>query len=178
LDRKKMSPATALAPQEPRRVDQRRLDSDGDEQMAEFNVIFGSTMSIASKTRGKKLQREISLARWIETGRRMRWSDVDILFGPKDHLNTELSDRNLPFVVKILIGWHKVAKTLIYSGASLNLMMRKTFIEMGLNLAELTPVHDTFYRIILGQSSTLPMPPSRCQHQRVLSPSSLISVMP
>jgi hypothetical protein len=33
-------------------------------------------------------------------------------------------------------------------------MMRKTFIEMGLNLAELTPMHDTFHGIISGQSST------------------------
>jgi hypothetical protein len=47
-----------------------------------------------------------------------------------------------------------VAKTLIDSGASLNLMMRKTFIEMSLNVAELTPVHDTFHGIIVGQSST------------------------
>jgi hypothetical protein len=47
-----------------------------------------------------------------------------------------------------------VAKTLIDSGVSLNLMMSKTFIEMGLNLAELTPVHDTFHGIISGQSST------------------------
>jgi hypothetical protein len=29
-------------------------------------------------------------------------------------------------------------------------MMRKTFIELGLNLAELTPVHDTFHGIIPG----------------------------
>jgi hypothetical protein len=84
----------------------------------------------------------------------MRWSNADISFGPEDHPGTELSDRNLSFVVKILIGCHKVAKTLIDSGALLNLMMRKTFIEMDLNLAELTPVHDTFYGIILGQSST------------------------
>jgi hypothetical protein len=69
----------------------------------------------------------------------MRWSDADISFGPKDHPDTGLSDRNLPFVVKILIGRHKVVKTLIDSGASLNLMMMKTFIEMGLNLADLTP---------------------------------------
>jgi hypothetical protein len=55
----------------------------------------------------------------------------------------------------ISIERQKVAKTLIDSGASLNLMMRKTFIEMGLNLAELTPVCDTFHGIILGQSSTL-----------------------
>jgi hypothetical protein len=40
------------------------------------------------------------------------------------------------------------------SGASLNLMMRKTFFEMGLNLVELTPMHDTFHGIIPGHSST------------------------
>jgi hypothetical protein len=78
----------------------------------------------------------------------MRWSDVGISFGPKDHPDMELSNRNLPFMVKIPIGRHKVAKTLIDSGDSLNLMRWKTFIDMGLNLAELTPVHDTFHGII------------------------------
>jgi hypothetical protein len=47
-----------------------------------------------------------------------------------------------------------VAKTLVDSGASLNLMMRKTFIEMSLNLTNLTTVHDNFHGIIPGQSST------------------------
>jgi hypothetical protein len=88
----------------------------------------------------------------------MRWSDDDISFGLEDHPDTELSDRNLPFIVKILIRRHKVAKSLIDSGASLNLMMRKNFIKMDLNLAELTPVHDTFHGIIPGQLST----PIRC----------------
>jgi hypothetical protein len=84
----------------------------------------------------------------------MRWSDDYISFGPEDHPDTELSERNLPLVVKILIGRHKVAKTLIDNGASLNLLMRKTFIEMGLKLSDLIPVHDTFHGIILGQAST------------------------
>jgi hypothetical protein len=84
----------------------------------------------------------------------MKWSDTDILFGPKDHPETKLSNRNLPFVVKLPIGCHKVAKTLVDNGASLNLIMRKTFIEMGLNLVDLTPVHDTFHGVILGQLST------------------------
>jgi hypothetical protein len=122
--------------------------------MGEIIVIFRGIMSIASKMQEKKLQREISLTQHIKPGRRMKWSDADISFRPEDHPDTELSDRNLPFVVKILIGRHKIAKTLIDSGASLNLMMRKTFIEMSLNLAELTLVHDTFHGIIPGQSST------------------------
>jgi hypothetical protein len=83
----------------------------------------------------------------------MKWSEVNISFGPKDHPITELSDRNLPFVVKILIGRHRVTKTMIDNGASLNLLMRRTFIEMGLSLADLTPVQDTFHGIIPGQSS-------------------------
>jgi hypothetical protein len=55
LNRKKMPPLVALAPQEPRWVDQRRMDPDGDEQMAEINVIFGGNISITSNTQGKKL---------------------------------------------------------------------------------------------------------------------------
>jgi hypothetical protein len=112
--------------------------------MAEINMIFGGSMSIASETQGKKLQREISLAQQIEPGRQMRWSDDYITFRSEDHPITELSERNLPLIIKIPIGWYKVTKTLIDSGAPLNLIMRKTFIEIGLNLSDLTPVHDTF----------------------------------
>jgi hypothetical protein len=43
---------------------------------------------------------------------------------------------------------------LIDNMASLNLIMRKTFIEMGLNLKDLTPMHDMFHGVISGQSST------------------------
>jgi hypothetical protein len=139
LDHKRMPPSTAPAPQDPRRGEHRWEISDGDEHMTEINVIFGGTMSITSKTQGKKLQHEIILAQQIELGRRMRWSDDYISFEPKDHPDTELSERNLPLVVKIPIGRHMVAKTLIDCSASLNLMMRKTFIEMSLKLSDLTP---------------------------------------
>jgi hypothetical protein len=149
-----MPPPAAPAPQGPHRGEHRRDDPNGDEHMAEINVIFRGSMSITSKTHGKKLQREISLAQRIELGRRMKWSDVVISFRPEDHLHMELSGKKLTFVVKILIWQHKVAKTLIDNRASLNLMMRKTFIEMSLNLAELTPEHDTFHGTIPGQSST------------------------
>jgi hypothetical protein len=84
----------------------------------------------------------------------MKWSDDYITFRPEDHPVTELSERNLSLIVQILIGWHKVAKTMIDSGASLNLIMRRTFIEMGLNSSDLTPVHDTFHGVIPGQAST------------------------
>jgi hypothetical protein len=80
--------------------------------------------------------------------------DDYITFRPEDHPVAELSERNLPLVVKIPIGRYKVAKTLIDSKASLNLIMRRTFIEMGLNLSDLTPVHDMFHGVIPGQAST------------------------
>jgi hypothetical protein len=102
-------------------------------------VIFEGSMSIALNIQGKKLEREISLAQRIEPRRMMTWFDMDISFGSQDHLDTKLSDWNLSFIVKLPIVWHKVAKTLIDNGASLNLIMRKIFIEMGLNLKDLTP---------------------------------------
>jgi hypothetical protein len=139
LDRKKLSPLATPAHQDPHRGEHHREISDGDEHMAEINMIFEGSMLITSKTQRKKLQREISLAQQIKPERRMRWSDNYITFGPEDHPITELSERNLPLVVKILIGRHKVAKTLIDSGASLNLIMRKIFIKMGLKLSDLTP---------------------------------------
>jgi hypothetical protein len=118
--------------------------------MGKINMIFRGSMSITSKTQGEKLKWEISLAQRIETGRRMRWFDIEISFGPRDHPNIELSVRNLSFVVKLPIGRHNVAKTLIDNGASLNLIMRKTFIEIGLNLKDLILVHDMFHGIIPG----------------------------
>jgi hypothetical protein len=56
----------------------------------------------------------------------MKWADTDISFGSEDHQETELSNQNLPFLVKLLIGCHKVAKTLIDNRASINLIMRIT----------------------------------------------------
>jgi hypothetical protein len=82
------------------------------------------------------------------------WSHMDISFRLEYHPEIELSERNLSFVIKLPIERHKVVKTLIDNGASLNLIMRKTFTEMGLNLKDLTPVHNTFHGVILGQSST------------------------
>jgi hypothetical protein len=104
-----MPPLAAPMAQEPRRGKHRRADPDNEDQMGEINVIFESSMSIASKTQGKKLEREISLARRIDPGRKMKWSDIDISFGPENHSKTELFERNLPFMVKLLIGRYKVA---------------------------------------------------------------------
>jgi hypothetical protein len=78
----------------------------------------------------------------------------NISFRLEDYPETEVSVRNLLFVVKLPIRQHKVAKTLVDNEASLNLIMRKTFIMMGLNLLDLTPAHDTFHGAISRQSST------------------------
>jgi hypothetical protein len=58
--------------------------------MGEINVIFRGRMSITSRTQGKKIQHEISLAQLIEPERMMKWSNVSISFRPEDHLDTEL----------------------------------------------------------------------------------------
>jgi hypothetical protein len=49
----------------------------------------------------REREREISLAQCIKPGRRMKWSETDISFRPEDHPEIELSNRNLPFMVKL-----------------------------------------------------------------------------
>jgi hypothetical protein len=104
--------------------------------MDEINMFFGGSLSTASKTQEKSLK-----GRHIEPDQRMKWSEVGISFGPEDNPTIELSNKKIPFMVQLSIGWHKVDKTLIDNGASLNLIMRKTFIKMCLNLVDLTLVH-------------------------------------
>jgi hypothetical protein len=100
-----MPPPATPTPQDHRRGEHRWEVSDGDEHMMKINMIFEGSMSITSKTQGKKLQREISLNQHIEPGRRMKWSDDYITFEPEDHPVTELTERNLPLVVKIGTRW-------------------------------------------------------------------------
>jgi hypothetical protein len=68
--------------QELHRREHRQADPDNEDQIDEINVIFGGCLSIASKTQGKKLEREINLAQCIEPDRRIMWFEVDISFGP------------------------------------------------------------------------------------------------
>jgi hypothetical protein len=50
-----MPPPTAPVPQDAHRGEHRRVNpSDDDEQMGEISVILGGSMSIVSKTQGKK----------------------------------------------------------------------------------------------------------------------------
>jgi hypothetical protein len=53
LDRKRITPPAAQAPQDPRRGEHHREIPDGDEHMTEINVIFGGSMSVTSGTQGK-----------------------------------------------------------------------------------------------------------------------------
>jgi hypothetical protein len=99
--------------QEPWRGDHHWADPDNDDHLDEINVIFGGSLSIVSKTHGEKLEREINLAQRIEPMRRMKWSETDISFRLEDHPEIELSNQNLPFMIKLPIRQHKVTRTLI-----------------------------------------------------------------
>jgi hypothetical protein len=96
-------PAPQVA-QEPCRREHRRTDINNEDQMDEINMIFRGSLSITLKTQGKKLERDMNLAQRVGSNRKLKCSEVDISFGPEDHPTTELSNQNLPFVVKLLIG--------------------------------------------------------------------------
>jgi hypothetical protein len=61
-----MPPPPALVAQEPYRGKHRRANPDDDKQMGEINVIFRGSISITSKSQGKKLEWENNLAQRIE----------------------------------------------------------------------------------------------------------------
>jgi hypothetical protein len=56
--------------QEPCRGEHHQANPENEDQMDEINMIFRGRLSISSKTQGKKLEREISMAQRIEPGRK------------------------------------------------------------------------------------------------------------
>jgi hypothetical protein len=76
--------------QDPLRGEHHWAYPHNEDQMDEINVIFRGSLSIASKTQEKKLEREISLAQHIEPDRRMKWFEVDISFRAEDHSMTTI----------------------------------------------------------------------------------------
>jgi hypothetical protein len=70
LDRMKMSAPQVV--QEQRRGEHRWANTDNEDQMDEINVIFRGSLSISSKTQGKRLEREISLDQRIKPDRKMK----------------------------------------------------------------------------------------------------------
>jgi hypothetical protein len=87
-----------LATHELYQGDHGRVDLDHDGQLDEVTVIFVGSMSIASRAQGKRLGREISLARRIELRRRMKWSDTDTSF-----IRSQISSRNRALQSKLTI---------------------------------------------------------------------------
>jgi hypothetical protein len=114
-------------------------------------MIFKGSMSIISKTQGKKLEQMINLAQCIEPGRMMRWSDVDISFGPHDHLDTEPSDRNLSFVVKLPIGATQGGQYIDRQRGLIKSYHEENYHRDGLQSERYDSLHDTFSKQWFGQ---------------------------
>jgi hypothetical protein len=95
------------------RGEHRHAQDDDEEWFGDINMILSGSLVIASKAHGKKLKCKINLAQQLDPGRRLKWSEMEITFGPDNHLKIELTNRNLPLVAKIPINKFNVAKTLI-----------------------------------------------------------------
>ena len=113
----------------PRMEDRSRHDVDT-RCFPNVNMIFSGSEARPLKTQYKKLERKVLSATPVV--RYMEWWQHAITFGHEDHPTTKLNNRNLPFVVKMPIFQHNVAKTLIDSGSALNLLMKHTFEVMRL----------------------------------------------
>jgi hypothetical protein len=84
----------------------------------------------------------------------MRWSNVDISFGPHDHPDIELYDRNLLFVVKLLIGAAQCGQNTDQQWGLIESYHEENLHRDGPQSERLDSIHDTFHGVILGQLST------------------------
>jgi hypothetical protein len=117
----------------------------------EILTIYGGTTAPASKTKLKQVLWQVSSTQPSE--RRLRWSEVLILFDIRDHPLNLYEGPLLPLVIKPYIRNYKVRRTLIDSGSALNLLFANTYDNLALPRKALIPVKEPFYGIMLGMSA-------------------------
>nr|ABB47097.1 retrotransposon protein, putative, Ty3-gypsy subclass [Oryza sativa Japonica Group] len=113
-----------------------------------------STFRTSSEVARRTPQNE-STRKW--SAPKMKWSEQKIeLFSEADHPKTAVTLRRYPIVVEPTIRNIKVARVLIDSGNSINLLFASTIDAMGIPRSELTPTDQPFHGIT-PQSSSKPL---------------------
>jgi hypothetical protein len=114
-------------------------------------TIYGGTATPTSKTKLKQVQRQVSSTQPSE--RRLKWSEVPILFDIRDHSLNLYNGPLLPLVIKPYIRNYKVGQALIDSGSALNLLFANTYDNLALPMKALIPIKEPFYGIMPGMSA-------------------------
>ena len=117
----------------------------------EILTIYGGTATPTSKTKLKQVQRQVNSTQSSE--RRLKWSEVPILFDLRDHPLNLYDGPLFPLVIKPYIGNYKVEQTLIHSGSALNLLFANTYDNLALPRKSLILVKEPSYGIMLGMSA-------------------------
>ena len=114
-------------------------------------TIYSGMATPASKTKLKQVQRQVSSTQ--PSKRRLKWSEVPIMFNLRDHPLNLYDGPLLPLVIKPYIRNYKVGRTLIDSGSALNLLFASTYDNLTLLRKALILVKEPFYGIMLGMST-------------------------
>ena len=123
-------------------------DSDSAYPDSDLHVshIFGGSTAYSSKQEYKKVEREVC-STWQGAAPKMKWSEQKIEFSEEDHPKTAVIPGRYPIVVEPTIRNIKVARVLIDSGSSINLLFASALDAMGIPRSELTPTDQPFHGI-------------------------------
>jgi hypothetical protein len=120
----------------------------------EILTIYGGTTTPTSKTKLKQVRWQVNGTQLSD--RRLKWSEVPILFDISDHPLNLYDGPLLPLVIKPYIRNYKVERTLIDSGSALNLLFINTYNNLSLPRKALIPVREPFYGIMPSMSAYPP----------------------
>ena len=82
------------------------------------------------------------------------WSEVPISFSRRDHPDHIPKPSRYPLLVTPTIKDVTLSRVLVDRGSSLNILVLKTYDQMGFSRAELEPCSSPFHGVIPGASAT------------------------
>jgi hypothetical protein len=123
-------PIKGKKPEEPK--------SDFPEAQKEVNYIYGGLDSYESRRKQKLTAWEV-MAVSPATPEYLKWYEVPITFDRSDHPDFVLKPGRHPLIVSPIIKDVKLNRVLINGGSSLNILLLKTFDQMGLSRSLMCP---------------------------------------
>jgi hypothetical protein len=125
---------------------------DFPEAHKEVNYIFSGADSYGSKRKKHTTQEVMAVGPTIP--KYLKWSEVLVTFNRSDYLDFIMKLGQYPLIVNPVIKDVKLNRVLIDGGSSLNIMLLKTFNQMGLPRSMLWSSRAPFHGIVPGVAVT------------------------
>jgi hypothetical protein len=113
------------------------------------HMIFGGSPARPSRWREKLIRREVMNAD-VAKPSYLKWSEVQITFDRKDHLDTVPHPGSYSLVAAPLFKTRRIHKVLMDGGRGINVLYTSTLDEMGILRSALRPSMAPFHGVVPG----------------------------